>query len=417
MINLLNFLFFFVLIIKLDSFNIDYQIHSNNDLNELEQLFIKGARRFKFDPHYIEDKNACNGINQCFLLNHNDPYPTFSNYNSTADLLNFLSSSKFEELRNGEYVSIALCFKSAPNKCQLNDTSFKNWLDLVDEFYSKATLLNLNNVEFILDGDAKPINCLIGKWTPWVSVWINSDSPASAYYSNDKGNDEYRFQVLNDPESKSNWTWMKDNNYGKFSNGLYPYQLWEPDSQLDFQDYINIYQSGEVHNEEFHFAINIDIAMFQLYSNINNNTCTSPSINLIVEENLSFKPFISKTDYVNIFIYLYLKDNMFILSRVNVIDTNNKNIVVDQYIDLPNDLYSWLMPTSESKIVKFLNLNSSSYLLASNNGNIVIFSILNVMDVTNDIIFSDIKYGIYIYIYIFILDNIFSIIYYNNICI
>jgi hypothetical protein len=391
---LIFFIIFNFLINKLDSYNIDYQIHSNNDLNELEQLFIKGARRFKFDPHYIENKRACDGSNQCLLLNHNNPYPTFSNYSSTTDLLNFLSSRKFEELRNGEYVSIALCFKSAPNKCQLNDTSFNNWLGLVDEFYSKATLLNLNNVEFILDGDAKPINCLIDKWTPWVSVWINSDSPSSAYYSNDKSNDDYRFQVLNDPENKSNWAWMKDNNYGKFSYGAYPYQLWEPDAQLDFQEYINIYQSGEIHDEEYHFAINIDIAMFQLYSNINNNTCTSPSINLIVEENSSSKPFITKTNDDNKFIYLYIKEGIFLLSIVNVIDSNNMNIVIEQSIELPNDLYSWLITTSKTKLVQFLYLNSSTFLLANNNGNIVIFSML--MDTNNVLIINDINYGIYI---------------------
>ena len=70
---------------------------------------------------------------------------------------------------------------------------------------------------------------MIGRWPKWNSVWINSDSPNDAFYSNDATNDWYRFQVINNPESEKNWTWLSsaDINYGKFSNGSYPYQLWE----------------------------------------------------------------------------------------------------------------------------------------------------------------------------------------------
>jgi hypothetical protein len=41
----------------------------------------------------------------------------------------------------------------------------------------------------------------------------------------------------------------------------------QPDSQQDIRDYIDIYQSGAVHIPAgFHFAINVDIAMFRVYS-------------------------------------------------------------------------------------------------------------------------------------------------------
>lgn len=68
---------------------------------------------------------------------------------------------------------------------------------------------------------------MVGRWEKWNSVWISS--PAEPFYSNTKENDLYRFQILNNPENKQNWTWLAtpDVNYGKFSNGSYPYQLWE----------------------------------------------------------------------------------------------------------------------------------------------------------------------------------------------
>jgi hypothetical protein len=89
------------------------------------------------------------------------------------------------------------------------------------------------NVEFILDGDGKPIDCLVGRWTPWLSVYIDGECPAEAFYSNEDTADYYRFQVLNDPADLELWTSMaaEEVNYGKFSDSIYPYQLWEPDAQ------------------------------------------------------------------------------------------------------------------------------------------------------------------------------------------
>jgi hypothetical protein len=139
-----------------------------------------------------------------------------------------LKSDEFATITNGERVTVALCFKSAPDKCQ-NTTTFNNWLRLVDDFYLQAQDAP-RQIEFIVDGDAAPTQpCLVGRWSKWNSVWINSNSPSDAFYSNAEENDYYRFQVLNNPESQGNWSWMAsaDVNYGKFSNGSYPYQLWE----------------------------------------------------------------------------------------------------------------------------------------------------------------------------------------------
>jgi len=170
--------------------NIDYQIHSNNDLREWNQLLLKGARRFKIDPHYMypDDCRKANidGDNGCFMLNHDDPLPTLNTYNSTNDLLNYLQSDDFIKLSGNEYTTIALCFKSAPDRCQEDSINFQNWLDLVDDFYHNIITSDIEkHVEFILDGDGKPKDCLKGKWETWNSVWINSDSPVDAFYDND----------------------------------------------------------------------------------------------------------------------------------------------------------------------------------------------------------------------------------------
>jgi hypothetical protein len=208
--------------------NIDYQIHSNNDLDELPQVLLKGARRFKFDPHYVPASAQCGDQKSCLLLNHDRPAPELESYNTSTDLLNYLKSDGFATITNGERVTVALCFKSAPDKCQ-NTTAFDNWLRLVDDFYLQAQDAP-RQIEFIMDGDAAPTQpCLVGRWSKWNSVWINTNSPSEAFYSNAQEGDYYRFQILNDKEDKGNWTWMAsaDVNYGKFSNGSYPYQLWE----------------------------------------------------------------------------------------------------------------------------------------------------------------------------------------------
>ncbi len=136
--------------------NIDYQIHSNNDLKEFRQVLLKGSRKFKFDPHYVEDSTKCGGASACFLLNHDTPTTSVSTYNTSTELLNYLAGSEFSKLVGDEYISLAFCFKSAPDKCKAESSSFQSWLKLVDDFHAQAVATMPANVEFILDGDAKP---------------------------------------------------------------------------------------------------------------------------------------------------------------------------------------------------------------------------------------------------------------------
>lgn len=107
------------------------------------------------------------------------------NYNSTNELVQYLNSDQFRILQAGRNITIALCFKSAPDICQEDSEQFQNWLHLVDDLHSQLIADGgPDGVEFMLDGDGKPIDCLVGRWTPWLSVWIESGSPADALYSN-----------------------------------------------------------------------------------------------------------------------------------------------------------------------------------------------------------------------------------------
>ena len=247
--------------------NISYQIHSNNDLREFKQNLLKGARRFKFDPFYISKHPLC-GEKSCFILTHDEPLQSVTTYNTSDDLLTYLNGDEMKSLSKLDHVTIALCFKDAPDFCREESSFWRDWLDLVDDFHKRAITSLPLNIEIILDGQASPVDCLVGKWQPWKSVWVNNRSPSEAFYSNDFELGYNRFQVLNNPEDIENWQWMasEEVNYGKFSNSSSPYQLWEPDSEEDIQTYMGIYNSGRKHRPGFHFAINTDIAMFEVFS-------------------------------------------------------------------------------------------------------------------------------------------------------
>lgn len=167
---------------------VGYQIHSNNDLEEWEQLLIKGATRFKVDLHYHEEGGNCaqKGFNsECFLLSHDTPNKEYVSYNSSEELVNFLTNDCQTLRKSDEELVISLCFKSAPDKCDDSSEAFATWLALVDDLYSTLTTNPPEGVQFILDGDAKPENCLEGRWEEWDSVWIQGSSPDEALYSNE----------------------------------------------------------------------------------------------------------------------------------------------------------------------------------------------------------------------------------------
>jgi hypothetical protein len=152
--------------------NISYQIHSNNDLREFHQNLLKGSRRFKFDPYYVQKHPLC-GEHSCFILSHDKPLQFITTYNTSDDLLEYLGGTELQSLSNYSYISIALCFKDAPDFCDKNSGLWRDWVQLVDKFHSKALSLIPLNIEVILDGSASPVDCLVGKWRPWKSVWYD----------------------------------------------------------------------------------------------------------------------------------------------------------------------------------------------------------------------------------------------------
>lgn len=169
-------------------YSVGYQIHSNNDLNEWEQLLNKGAIRFKVDVHYLAGGTNCveKGYDsECFLLSHDTPNKQYLSYNSSDDLVRFLTLDCQDIRPSNEEIVVSLCFKSAPDKCDESSTAFSTWLTMVDGLYDTLTSQPPDNMQFVLDGDAKPENCLVGRWPLWDSVWIQGSSPDEALYSNE----------------------------------------------------------------------------------------------------------------------------------------------------------------------------------------------------------------------------------------
>jgi hypothetical protein len=167
---------------------VSYQIHSNNDLNEWDQLLVKGATRFKVDVHYLQEGENCiqKGFNsECFLLSHDKPNNVYVSYNSSLELVSFLTNGIQELRHNDDDIVVSLCFKSAPDKCNESSEEFATWISMVDDLYNTLTTTPPYGVQFVLDGDAKPENCLVGKWEKWDSVWIQGSSPDEALYSNE----------------------------------------------------------------------------------------------------------------------------------------------------------------------------------------------------------------------------------------
>jgi hypothetical protein len=81
--------------------NIDFQIHSWDDLREWPQMLNKGARWIKIDPYYqpasfcTSQPRSSQDPRGCFVLIHNPPSRDVS-YFTLDDVLQFLSSSEYQ---------------------------------------------------------------------------------------------------------------------------------------------------------------------------------------------------------------------------------------------------------------------------------------------------------------------------------
>ncbi|GMI00850.1 hypothetical protein TrST_g5041 [Triparma strigata] len=250
----------------------EYQLHSTDDRREWNAFFKKGATSLKIDPHFLDTSDT-------FWLSHDRPYPNLYQYTSLDDVLTYFTTSPPSIIHN-KAIDIALCFKSAPSNLCDGGYEAKRWFSMVDDFFAKAetaveTAKNSYGItlNFVLDGDGKPWECKADKWLPWNSVWINTDEQSAACFDSDESFCS-RFTILNDPAA-ADWVGMASSGYGKFGPDLStPLQLWEPDSQSDITTFIDNYLSGRdagvPSGSSLAFAINIDSAMFDVFSSRSN---------------------------------------------------------------------------------------------------------------------------------------------------
>ncbi|PRP76268.1 hypothetical protein PROFUN_07790 [Planoprotostelium fungivorum] len=272
---------------------IGYQIHSWDDLREWTQALKKGARWFKLDFNWpfnstsLLDRDVCmvqenlsaeekDDTRGCILLTHNDPIVSRTNYNTSNNVLELISDPEYRHWFAGrERIYIAVCFKLLDNTDICGNSQFiSSWLSLLDDFFARARKVideQSLNVEFIVDGAGTAggdRGCLADRWSPLVSTWISHRDPMEALHSNEKDKGYNSFQIMNlkvdDNDPEKYLKPMAEVDYGKFSQqNTYPYLMWEPDRQNVGELYE---RKGLAQAAGFKFAINFDIAHFQVFS-------------------------------------------------------------------------------------------------------------------------------------------------------
>ncbi|KAJ3427055.1 hypothetical protein M0812_26633 [Anaeramoeba flamelloides] len=283
--------------------NIGPEIHSWNDHREWPSLFQKMTifddsfdRWIKLDINFAEPTLAktipgCknSGNEGCLVLTHNNPVENVD-YSTPKDLWAFLSSEPvLQQLQYADYTTyIDFCVKHPEPPCDgfklKNDNTTLDWFDLYSDLVQEGTQIisSLNlNVNFVMDGDVTPggsisVNntkyrkCLSNKFQPYPSTFLFSKDPEKALTSNDPTYGFNRFQVLNIWADEVFPTLffdiLRDNNYGKFLNGSYPFLVWEPSWQKDFLTINEHYLKGKPHSAGIRYAINIDPIMFEVYN-------------------------------------------------------------------------------------------------------------------------------------------------------
>jgi hypothetical protein len=293
-------------------------------------------------------------------------------YNTTDDVFEFLeNSNNLHFFQSKETTRIALCFKNEPLILCSPTPDGDAWKSLVTDIFNRGqTLINSGkyNIEFILDGGATPSAhpCLKDLWRPWNSTWINS--PLGAFDSNDPVEGYDRFQVYNSFANEEIVKMAAFLDWGKFSKGKYPLQIWEPCDEDDFSTFNDIYlwwAKNHSSYHEFNFAINIDPKQFMIY----NARKSGKAIHeLLFSSGVTPKILLVPTDQTNesfsqFAIVLYWNPSTFNISYgVSKIFINDwgypqldKNIAVGQLLNKNN----WLN-NIESASLKYIDLSSSA---------------------------------------------------------
>lgn len=278
---------------------VGFQIHSYNDLRQWRSLlYLKRSRFIKLDPHYVRSSIFCGlqerviGDGPCMVLNHDDPtlLDVRYNYNTTDDVLDLIVDHREHFQNTSARTYFALCWKAIP----LDHCSTKSsWVKLVDAFFDRANDIVKTydlNIEFVLDSGV-PNECHRNRWRPWVST---STWDKTALFSNDETLGYDRYQVLN-----PSWKTLTSSNvshlasgapcgdfascasvrYGKFANitSSHSWQVYEPANERDIQSVLKTFFDAKIsHDPGLRFAINIDPAMFQVYSAGDDPTETRP---------------------------------------------------------------------------------------------------------------------------------------------
>jgi hypothetical protein len=225
-------------------------------------------------PYYTEDAAVCaasgepNAAHGCFLLTQQAPQQ-HAVYNTLTQLLTFTTSRALDYDSLGEELLVTLTFRNAPNPCSgVRSTAAllgagAAWLALVDAFYAAANAAE-TGVEWILDGDALPLHCLSNRWQHWSAVFTTGVGPRDALDSN--YHSLGRYQLLSEPAALSLWETLAVLDYGKFSRGALPYQLWSPHDQAGIKQFLEVYEGGRPHEGGLQFQIDSDYAMFEVFS-------------------------------------------------------------------------------------------------------------------------------------------------------
>lgn len=76
-----------------------------------------------------------------------------------------------------------------------------------------------------------------------------------------------RVQIYNTDEDMQHFQMGLDGNLGKFKENKYPYQLWEPSNQNEFEEYSQAFlnwTNASGNTKDLMYAINIDPVMFEV---------------------------------------------------------------------------------------------------------------------------------------------------------
>ena len=169
----------------------------------------------------------------------------------------------------------------------------------------------------------------------------------------------------------------------------------QPDSQYDFHEYIKIYESGKIHDAGFCFAINIDIAMFNVYttpimtaptsSMLTLEQASSANIQIVDDEAVSNPRIVSwwqnEANLSEVYLYVFQNNDLdtLLYSTIEVSRsvTTSRESMGSSRSALPNS--TWLLGSGSSVVVgvssaRTAGTESSLLLITSSSGRYCLYT-------------------------------------------